>query len=516
MWGVYSTISTPPSGFRFAALSLRRNYKGLPLPPGPKRVPIFGNMFQLSSSGKPWVAYRDWGEVYGDMVYFEVMGSPVLVLNSLDTCRELFEKRAPQLLGPQDACSIGYVRLIWNFGLLNYGPQLRSNRRVFHSYFNQNEVPTYHPVIERRTLAFLRAIGSRPQDLCNSVKYLFGSTIMEISYGANDPKYTESLIDDAEAIADGFGEVSIPGRFLVDVFPHLRYIPSWFPWTGWKRRLGAIGAKSRNVYHHTFNDAKERVKQGLQNEDCSAAGSLIGKMLTKEDPEHPIQEELNRNTILIAYIGMSKRLSQLNQPSLVSTSAGKALFLALAMRPEVQNTAQKELDTVIGRCRLPKPYDISKLPYIRAIVKEGNRWHSVTPLAIPHVVKDDDEYNGYFIPRGTTVFGAITHDPEVYEDPMEFKPERFMNIDSSAMDPDIAVFGVGRRICPGRHLSNVTLPYMVTCVLSVYDIKPAKDARGNEIPLVYDTSTDIIPKPSPFQCGIVPRSAQHAALLSEA
>ncbi|KAH6880942.1 cytochrome P450, partial [Coprinopsis sp. MPI-PUGE-AT-0042] len=299
---------------------------------------------------------------------------------------------------------------------------------------------------------------------------------------------------------------SVPGRFLVDVFPHLRYIPSWFPWTGWKRRLrGAIGAKSRNVYHHTFNAAKERVKQGVQNEDRSAAGSLIGKMLTKEDPEHPIQEELNRNTILIAYIG--------------TTSAGQALFLALAMRPDVQNTAQKELDTVIGRCRLPKPYDISKLPYIRAIVKEGNQWHSVTPLAIPHVVKDDDEYNGYIIPSGTTVFQntwAITHDPEIYEDPMEFKPDRFMNIDSSAMDPDIAVFGVGRRTCPGRHLSNVTLPYMVACVLSVYDIKPAKDTQGNKIPLVYDTSTDIIPKPSPFQCGIVPRLAQHAALLSEA
>jgi hypothetical protein len=89
----------------------RRNAKGLPLPPGPEGLPIFGNLFQLTTE-KPWVAYRDWGEIYGvssqnlhstkaqwlhpgDMVYFEVMGAPVLVLNSLRACRELFEKRAP-------------------------------------------------------------------------------------------------------------------------------------------------------------------------------------------------------------------------------------------------------------------------------------------------------------------------------------------------------------------------------------------------------------------------------------
>ncbi|KAH6880951.1 hypothetical protein BKA70DRAFT_1126023 [Coprinopsis sp. MPI-PUGE-AT-0042] len=145
------------------------------------------------------------------------MGSLVLVLNSLDTCQELFEKRAPNYSDRRMHAALDMIDITrWNFGLLNYGPQLRSNRRVFHNYFNQNEVPTYHPVIERRTLAFLRAIGSRAAGplqqprLIMTSRRLFGSTIMEISYGANDPKYTESLIDDAEAIADGFGEVSIP------------------------------------------------------------------------------------------------------------------------------------------------------------------------------------------------------------------------------------------------------------------------------------------------------------------
>jgi hypothetical protein len=81
---------------------------------------------------------------------------------------------------------------------------------------------------------------------------------MEISYGANDPGYTKTLIDGAEAITGGFAEVSIPGSYLVDAFPLLRYVPSWLPGAGWKRKLCAIAATSRDVYRRTFDDAKER------------------------------------------------------------------------------------------------------------------------------------------------------------------------------------------------------------------------------------------------------------------
>jgi hypothetical protein len=95
--------------------------------------------------------------------------------------------------------------------------------------------------------------------LCSAL----GSVIMEISYGVRDPAYTEALIDDAEALIAGFGEVAVPGRFLVDIFPILRYVPSWLPGAGWKRRLDVIAAKSRDVYQRTFDDAKERAVRAM-------------------------------------------------------------------------------------------------------------------------------------------------------------------------------------------------------------------------------------------------------------
>ena len=77
------------------------------------------------------------------------------------------------------------------------------------------------------------------------------------------------------------------------------------------------------------------------------------------------------------------------------------------------------------------------------------------------------------------------HDPETYPDPEEFKPERFLNEDGSAReDPTLSLaFGVGKRICPGRHLVNITVFIVACSVLSVFNVTKAKDKDGNEIPV---------------------------------
>jgi len=80
---------------------------------------------------------------------------------------------------------------------------------------------------------------------------------------------------------------------------------------------------------------------------------------------------------------------------------------------------------------------------------------------------------------------AILHDPELYPDPEEFKPERFLEIDGSFKDdPTLGlVFGVGKRICPGRHFVDATLFIVVSSVLSVFNVTKAKDENGHDIPV---------------------------------
>lgn len=149
------------------------------------------------------------------------------------------------------------------------------------------------------------------------------------------------------------------------------------------------------------------------------------------------------------------------------------------------------------------------------------------PLGLPHSSTRDDVYKGFFIPKGTfssrlyillfvmlslitwTTKGsivvanawyvdclligfpilrryrAILHDPETYPDPEEFKPERFLNEDGSVReDPTLSlVFGVGKRICPGRHLVDSTVFIFTSSVLSTFNVTKAKDKNGNEIPV---------------------------------
>ena len=93
----------------------------------------------------------------------------------------------------------------------------------------------------------------------------------------------------------------------------------------------------------------------------------------------------------------------------------------MALHPEVQKKAQAEIDAVVGHNRLPDFHDRPSLPYINAILKESSRWNLVAPLGrpfiiittafltssegVPHKSTFDDEYNGFYIPKGTILMG---------------------------------------------------------------------------------------------------------------
>jgi len=204
-----------------------------------------------------------------------------------------------------------------------------------------------------------------------------------------------------------------------------------------------------------------------------------------------------------------------------TVSATYSLFLALVLFPQVQRRAQAELDAVIGRDRLPTCDDRPRLPYIEALCKELMRWHMVTPMGLPHSSSRDDVYRGFFIPKGSIMVAnawAILHDPEIYPDPEEFRPERFLNEDGSIQDdPTLAlVFGIGKRICPGRHFVDATLFIVTASVLSAFNVTKAKDENGIEIPVnaAVTVLSGIVVYPEKFACSIVPRDKVAEDLIS--
>ncbi|KXN89187.1 O-methylsterigmatocystin oxidoreductase [Leucoagaricus sp. SymC.cos] len=408
---------------------LSANPRRLPNPPGPRNYPVIGSLLEAPLS-RPWLVYDKWFKNYGDLIYFEIVGKKFLIVGSVERANDLFEKRStnysdrPHLIMVVDLMGWDY-----NWGLIPYGPLWRHHRRIFHQYMNSTQLPLYLPTQVKHIRAFLRRVLANPDDFFGHSRHLFAALITDVA---------------------------------------------WFPGAGWKRKA---------AYYKRLNDIVSRgpfetVKQNLRNGTAvpSIAASLI-EALPDDPKERAEGEKVAINVAGTAFLGGAD----------TTVSTIQSFFLAMCLHPEIQKKGQEELDSVLLGKRLPDLDDRPSLPYVNAIAKEAIRWHPVLPLGVPHMTTDDDEFNGWFIPKGTIVIGSawsILHDPEAYKDPLEFIPERFLRdgqLDPSVRDPSITAFGFGRRICPGRHMSDISLFLTIASFLSCFEIRAPLDENGNPI-----------------------------------
>ncbi|KAF5309455.1 hypothetical protein D9619_012399 [Psilocybe cf. subviscida] len=396
------------------------------------------------------------------------------------------------------------------FALLPYGQWWKRHRRTFDEHFRANAVWKYQSVQAHDTGALLNKLLASPERFISHIREAITSSIMNIVYGikirgADDP-YVVNIEESArELILAG-----TPGSFLVDLIPALKYVPSWFPGAGFKKKAEHLVKVNRKVVELPFNRVAQQMKAGTAGP--SVASALISAL--PEGNSQLLAEEsiISQNVSAVAYIGGVD----------TTVSAVQWFFLAMAMYPEAQRKAQAELDAVIGPHRLPKFSDRSSLPYVNALVKETMRWQLVTPLAIAHMATNDDVYAGYFIPRGSIVFGnawTILHDERVFIDPGDYCPERYLKdgqLDLNLRQPEVGAFGFGRRICPGRFFGDNMLFSIVSSTLHVFNITPSLDAQGAPIPLSKGGTSGLTSNPEPFTVDIKPRSPSAEVLVMDA
>ncbi|EKM54973.1 uncharacterized protein PHACADRAFT_195002, partial [Phanerochaete carnosa HHB-10118-sp] len=291
----------------------------------------------------------------------------------------------------------------------------------------------------------------------------------------------------------------------------------WFPGAGFKRQAREWRKDANLAYNEAFAAMKARddIPSGCM------AKPLVEKML--DDPGDPVYaEHVLKATLSSMYIAGAD----------TTVSTLETFFLAMTLTPEVLQEAQLSVDRICEG-RLPDFSDYDALPWVHAIVKECLRWRPVVPMTPAHMVTKDDIYEGYHITKGSLVFAnawAILHDPDAYSDPEAFNPRRFLRprpsiggtgaenveLDPTVRDPAVAVFGFGRRICPGRHMAYESLWIAVASVIAAFDITKAVDAHGAVIEPSGEYTDWFLTAPKPFKCCIRPRSPAHAALVHAA
>ncbi|KAK0480127.1 cytochrome P450 [Armillaria novae-zelandiae] len=483
---------------------LSRYRRRVPLPPGPKGLPLIGNLWDVPAE-YPALTYARWTATYGDVFYLNTPGSPTIVLSSSQAADDLLEKRSRNYSDRPDFTMTkltGWGRIL---SFMRYSDQWRMHRRMFHQYFQPRAVPAYYPVQLKATSVLLQQLHNSPDAFVQHIRHHAGSIIMKTVYGydvdVNGDKFV-TLVDQA---LDAIRNVGNVGTYLVDYIPSLKYLPGWLPGT----KFLSLANDWRRFVDDMIDKPFEYALDSLADE--SSSSSYVSENLMKLKnigmQDNTTQLEIIRGTAGVAFAGGAD----------TTVSVVSSVILAFILYPEVQAKAQAELDAVVGPTRLPTFDDRPQLPYIDAILLESLRWNPVVPMGVAHRSVQADIYRGYYIPAGATVVPnawAILHDEKDYPNPLVFDPDRFMPGDGKKLQPNpIAAFGFGRRICPGRYLALNTAWIAISSMASTLSFSKAVDSDGRVVE-PSDTFTDgFLSFPAPFKCTIKARSSQAQAVI---
>jgi cytochrome P450 len=191
----------------------------------------------------------------------------------------------------------------------------------------------------------------------------------------------------------------------------------------------------------------------------------------------------------------------LNGGTDTTTTALQWILANLVKHPQIQEKLLLEIKEVVGEGEeVVKEDDLQKMPYLKAIILEGLRRHPPARMVLPHAVTEDTVLGGFLVPKNGTVnflVADIGWDSKAWEDPMAFKPERFLNSEREAFDITgsreikMMPFGAGRRICPGYGLAMLHLEYFVANLVLNFEWKAVD---GDDIDLSEKQELTIVMK----------------------
>ncbi|TFK32635.1 OrdA protein [Crucibulum laeve] len=496
-------IALAAFGLYLLHLYIQRPSQSVPYPPGPKGLPLVGNVADVPKQ-KEWLTYAEWGRKWGGICSIKLLGRSMIIVNSADVMDELDKKGAIYSNRPRLEMGGELVGYSETLVLIPYGERFRTYRKHFAQYIGSgNPIQNLHPLIELESHKFLKRVLADHTDLLQHLRKLAGGIILGLTYGYEVQENQDPFVNLIEHANDNFNVASVPGNFLVDFFPVLLQLPEWLPGMGFLETARKWAKDTAAMVEVPFAYTKKQIEAG------AAPPSFISTIL---------QDDINISGNQLRDLKFTAA-SMYGGGADTTVSAEYAFFLAMVLNPAIQKKAQAEIDSVIGSDRLPSLADRPNLPYLNAVVTEVLRWNSVAPTGVPHTATEDGIVAGWFVPKGAIILANLwnmLHDPQVYPEPFNFDPERHIAQAGkpAQRDPRNVCFGYGRRICPGMYLAEASLFSCVAMSLAVFDITKTIE-NGVTITPVHENTSGTISYPEPFKCTIKPRSAKALSLIAE-
>ncbi|TVY21370.1 Cytochrome P450 monooxygenase psiH [Lachnellula arida] len=447
-----------------------RGRRTLPYPPGPPGEFLIGHLRVIPFEDSP-TAYLNWGREYkSDVLYFNTLRQPIIVLNSVKACVDLLDKRGANYA---DRPRFVLLELLgWGMTLtwLRWSPKMQQHRRMLQSPFIKSKVSQYQSLQMKETHRLVKGMMKSPLDWELELRRFAIAVVANVGYGVDINTVDHQWVDLSDAAGYATSHAGAPGGTIVDRFPPVRYLPDWLP--GLRALKYAHDNKSAIVNMHEIP-----YQEGVTN--SSFIHNLLEKYISNEKRDLPNEftlADIKGSAAAIIIAGSDTTMTTL------------VVFILMMMcNQEVQKKAQAEVDAAIGSDRLPEFDDLEGLTYLNYTRLEVLRIAPLSPLGIPHRNLKDDEYKGMLIPKGSIIYQnvfAMHRDPDIYSNPYDFDPDRYIPKSEGGRGEPYPVgnFGFGRRVCPGQYLANNTVSIVMATILSTLNIDWPVGPSGKPTP----------------------------------
>ncbi|KAG2749411.1 cytochrome P450 [Suillus brevipes Sb2] len=479
------------------------------LPPGPVPIPLLGNILSIDTK-EPWLTYCQWHAVYGDLIFVRILNQNALVINSEQITHALMDKRSSIYSDRPYLATVEPCGWSINFGFARYSDEWRRCRRLFRQTFRPDSAIKFRPMQLRRARELIVNLIDDPQHYHRHFATFTSSVGMSSIYGYHPSARDDPMVQIMEnALIIGLEMMTPERAALLDAFPFLLKVPDWCWGSSIKLGARASTKSMKELVEVPFRYTQQHMTDSSSPGQLSMVAENLRRMEKQQDEASKLMFETDlKKTATTAMIGSYE----------TTNSTLMAFALAMVSYPDVQRRAQAEIDSVIGKDRLPTFEDRASLPYVESVLRETLRWQPIGPLGIPHASSSDDIYNGYFIPKGTVIISniwGITRDKKRYPDASRFMPERFLDANGALTDDDPAeyVFGSGRRVCPGRYTVDATLWAAITTMLAAVEFSLAKDDQGKMVDFTPQFTKGLTHSVLVFPCNISPRSHIRSELV---
>ncbi|KAK4429092.1 cytochrome [Sesamum alatum] len=445
--------------------------------------PIIGHLRLLSGVELPHIILSDMVDKYGPIFSIRLGVHRALIVSSWEIAKECFTTNDMIFCDRPRTTAIKHMSYNYAmFGLGKYGPYWRELRKIsVQKLLSNRKIETLGPLYVAEIRALMRSLynscagngdGKPPspvemrklfRDLSVTVmvRVVAGNTVRSENkvLGEINEKWHEPITEFLRAM----GVLTVP-----DVLPYLKWL-DWFGETS--KAFKKTGKDIDSLVQGWLEEHKKLRTTSESDESFMAEMVRVADGIAGEFPDY------DADTIIKA----TCQTMMLGGSATTATILMWALCLLLK-NPHILRRAQEELDRHVEKERLVKESDIENLVYIRAIIKETLRLQPATPLLPPRESVEDCTVAGYHIPTGTRLMVNVCklhRDPRVWDNPLEFRPERFLlehkEVDVRGNYFELLPFGGGRRICPGISFGLRLMEFALASLLHGFEIEKFSD-----------------------------------------